>query len=112
MTEDLKAQNKAQPRQTYPEDEHEFYSHEAGDSTYQHAADRTKWTVLGFAVLLTLSFSAIELIGGIWANSLALIGDAGHMVTDSASLLLRSSPTASRSREPIACTTSGTAASR
>lgn len=87
MTEDLKAQNKAQPRQTYPEDEHEFYSHEAGDSTYQHASDRTKWTVLGFAVLLTLSFSAIELIGGIWANSLALIGDAGHMVTDSASLL-------------------------
>ena len=47
----------------------------------------TRLSVLGFAVLLTLSFSVIELVGGWWANSLALIGDAGHMVTDSMSLL-------------------------
>lgn len=65
----------------------EFYAHEEGDSVYAHAAEKTRLSVLGLAVLLTFSFSAIELIGGIWANSLALIGDAGHMVTDSASLL-------------------------
>lgn len=45
------------------------------------------FSVLGFAVVLTLGFSVVELIGGLWANSLALVGDAGHMVTDSASLL-------------------------
>lgn len=67
--------------------EREFYAHEEGDSAYKHAAEKTRLSVLGFAVLLTFSFSAIELFGGLWANSLALIGDAGHMVTDSASLL-------------------------
>ncbi|MGQ0442963.1 MAG: cation diffusion facilitator family transporter [Methylophilaceae bacterium] len=30
----------------------------------------------------------IELIGGIWTNSLALIGDAGHMATDMLALAL------------------------
>lgn len=64
-----------------------FYAHEEGDSVYAHAAEQTRLSVLGLAVLLTFGFSAIELAGGIWANSLALIGDAGHMVTDSASLL-------------------------
>lgn len=65
----------------------EFFAHESGDSRSTHAAPKTKWSVLGVAVLLTLSFSLIELVGGLWANSLALIGDAGHMVTDSMSLL-------------------------
>lgn len=65
----------------------DFTSHGRGDSHWLHATEKTKTSVLGFAVALTLSFSIIELIGGIWGNSLALIGDAGHMVTDSASLL-------------------------
>ena len=65
----------------------EFFSHGEGDSPRSHAAEKTRLSVLGFAVLLTLSFSVIELVGGWWANSLALIGDAGHMVTDSMSLL-------------------------
>ncbi len=69
------------------EPNNEFSSHGQGDSHWRHAAEKTKTSVLGFAVLLTLTFSAIELIGGWWGNSLALIGDAGHMVTDSASLL-------------------------
>lgn len=70
-----------------PETNAEFSSHGKGDSHWLHAAEKTKTSVLGFAVLLTLSFSVIELLGGLWGNSLALIGDAGHMVTDSASLL-------------------------
>lgn len=36
--------------------------------------------------MLTLSFAAIEVIAGFWSNSLALISDAGHMVTDSTAL--------------------------
>ncbi len=64
-----------------------YSEHERGDSHWSHSAEKTKNSVLGLAVALTLTFSFIELIGGFWSNSLALIGDAGHMVTDSASLL-------------------------
>lgn len=38
------------------------------------------------ALLLTLGFALIEALGGIWAHSLALLGDAGHMATDSVAL--------------------------
>ena len=64
-----------------------FSSHGQGDSLYNHATHQVKTSVLGVAVLLTLGFSAVELIGGLLSNSLALIGDAGHMATDAASLL-------------------------
>ncbi len=64
-----------------------FSSHGQGDSLYNHATQQVKVSVLGVAVLLTLGFSAVELIGGLLSNSLALIGDAGHMATDAASLL-------------------------
>ena len=64
-----------------------FSSHGQGDSLYNHATRQVKTSVLGLAVLLTLGFSAVELIGGLLSNSLALIGDAGHMATDAASLL-------------------------
>lgn len=33
-------------------------------------------------------FMLIEFIGGLWANSLALLSDAGHMLSDAVSLLL------------------------
>jgi len=36
--------------------------------------------------LLTLGFAVVEVIAGGWANSLALLGDAGHMVTDGIAL--------------------------
>lgn len=39
------------------------------------------------AVALTLGFALVELIGGLWSGSLALLADAGHMATDSAALL-------------------------
>lgn len=65
----------------------DYTGHGRGDSAWGHAAEKTKKSVLGVAVGLTLTFSFIELVGGLWSNSLALIGDAGHMVTDSASLL-------------------------
>ena len=42
--------------------------------------------VLIASVCLTLGYAVIEVIGGFLSNSLALLSDAGHMVTDSASL--------------------------
>ncbi|PKM46683.1 MAG: cation transporter [Gammaproteobacteria bacterium HGW-Gammaproteobacteria-1] len=41
---------------------------------------------LGFALLLTLGYAAVEAGVGLWSGSLALLGDAGHMVTDASAL--------------------------
>lgn len=35
---------------------------------------------------LTLAYAAVELAGGLWADSLALLGDAGHMFSDGIAL--------------------------
>jgi cobalt-zinc-cadmium efflux system protein len=41
-----------------------------------------------FALILTAAFMVIEVIGGIVSGSLALLADAGHMLTDSMALAL------------------------
>jgi cobalt-zinc-cadmium efflux system protein len=43
-------------------------------------------TALTVALALTLVFAGIEAVAGLWAQSLALLGDAGHMLTDSLAL--------------------------
>ncbi|MDQ3810592.1 MAG: cation diffusion facilitator family transporter [Chloroflexota bacterium] len=43
---------------------------------------------LRLALLLTSSFLVAEVVGGLLANSLALLADAGHMLTDVAALAL------------------------
>lgn len=43
---------------------------------------------LAFVLALVLGYSAIELVGGAWTGSLALLSDALHMVSDSAALAL------------------------
>lgn len=41
---------------------------------------------LFWTLFLTLSFAVVEAITGWWSGSLALLGDAGHMVSDSTAL--------------------------
>ncbi len=65
-----------------------YARHDEGDSAYLHAAGRVKPDVFGVAVFLTLGFAFVELVGGLWSNSLALVSDAWHMITDSTSLFL------------------------
>lgn len=43
---------------------------------------------LAQATALTLGFAGIEAAAGWWSGSLALLGDAGHMVTDGVALLI------------------------
>ncbi len=58
----------------------------AGGHSHAHRdGSRRSLTV---ALVLTLSFLLVELIGGLVANSLALLADAGHMLTDAAALAL------------------------
>ena len=57
--------------------------------THEHAAHALpSGRVLGLATALTLAFAAVEAGVGWWAGSLALVADAGHMVSDAGSLAL------------------------
>ena len=42
--------------------------------------------LLWWVLLLTLGFAMVETLGGLWAHSLALLGDAGHMFSDTFAL--------------------------
>lgn len=53
---------------------------------HHHAASGGR--ALATALVLTLGFSAVEFLAGWWAGSLALMADAGHMLTDSTALAL------------------------
>jgi cobalt-zinc-cadmium efflux system protein len=63
---------------------HGTHSHDIGDA---HADSGDKRRVL-VAALLTGIFMVAEAIGGLFTGSLALLADAGHMLTDSVSLAL------------------------
>jgi len=61
------------------------HAHHHDHSTHQHAPGaRSLYLVLA----LTLGFAFIEAAGGIWSGSLALLGDSGHMFSDSVALAL------------------------
>ncbi|MSP78410.1 MAG: cation transporter [Dehalococcoidia bacterium] len=55
---------------------------------YQHDSYQASRNSLMFALALTACYMVVEVVGGLRANSLSLLADAGHMVTDAASLLL------------------------
>ncbi|HRQ65802.1 MAG TPA: cation diffusion facilitator family transporter [Xanthomonadaceae bacterium] len=58
-----------------------------GDHLPDHPA-ALRESGLRAAVLLTAGFAVVEAIGGWLSGSLALIADAGHMITDSVALIL------------------------
>lgn len=58
------------------------------DSVHHHGISNEKRVF--WALLLTIAFMVVEVIGGILSGSLALLADAGHMLTDAASLALAS----------------------
>lgn len=59
-------------------------------STHHHHPHphATPFKVLVIGVVLALGYALVEAIAGLYANSLALLSDAGHMAADGASLLL------------------------
>jgi len=72
---------------------HGSHSHSHGHSHAGHshgpgAADANNERRMGLAALITGAFMFAEVAGGIAAGSLALLADAGHMLTDFASLAL------------------------
>src|SRR5262245_46913193 len=67
--------------------EHAGHHHHAGDHshTVSDDADRGYLTI---ALLLIVGFMALEVVVGIIVHSLALLSDAGHMLTDAGALAL------------------------
>lgn len=51
-----------------------------------HSHDHSSGRSLRWALLITLAFAGVEFVVGWWGGSLALMADAGHMLTDSTSL--------------------------
>lgn len=62
------------------------HSHSHADS---HLPKDNNARRLLFAFIVTAGFMLLEVVGGILSGSLALLADAGHMLTDAAALLLR-----------------------
>jgi cobalt-zinc-cadmium efflux system protein len=56
--------------------------HERGTAAGRHFG-RLAWVLA-----LTITFLVVEVIGGLWTGSLALLADAGHMLTDVGGLVL------------------------
>ena len=65
------------------EDAHHGHDHGHHHHTIAHDADRR---YLGIALALLLAFMGVEVAVGLIAHSLALISDAGHMLTDAAAI--------------------------
>jgi cobalt-zinc-cadmium efflux system protein len=63
-----------------------LHAHLDGDARHAHTIEGRSQRAMGIALGLVLLFAVIEVVSGYLANSLALISDAGHMVTDAAAL--------------------------
>ncbi|QND51995.1 cation diffusion facilitator family transporter [Phyllobacterium sp. 628] len=61
-------------------------SHEGHDHAPRITSDNQRKVLIAFVI--TFSYMIIEVIGGLMSGSLALIADAGHMLTDAGALAL------------------------
>ncbi|MGH8210598.1 MAG: cation diffusion facilitator family transporter [Steroidobacteraceae bacterium] len=66
-------------------DRHEDHGHDGHG--HDHAKNASEQR-LRAALALLVSFTVVEAAGGFWANSIALLSEAAHMLADCASLLL------------------------
>ena len=62
---------------------HEGHGHHHGHS---HGAGVTDEKRIGWAFVIIFGFMIVEVIGGLYSGSLALLADAGHMVSDAIAL--------------------------
>jgi cobalt-zinc-cadmium efflux system protein len=76
-----KAAHDEHDHQGHDHHDHEHSSAHHHGHSHSHAGNSLKWPLL-----LTLAFACIEAVGGWYSGSLALMGDAGHMFSDSAAL--------------------------
>ena len=59
-----------------------------GSHDHKHRRSSESWRRLSFVLVLTAIYMIAEMLGGLWTGSLALLADAGHMLTDVVALIL------------------------
>ncbi len=64
------------------------HAHHDDDHHHHHSANHGDSRRVGFALVLTGLFMLVEVVGGVLSGSLALLADAGHMLTDTIALAL------------------------
>ncbi|SDF75849.1 cation diffusion facilitator family transporter [Sporomusa acidovorans] len=68
---------------------HHSHSHVSEPGTHSHSVSRERnKRGLSIALVITVIIMALEFLGGLTANSLALLSDSGHMLSDVSSLAL------------------------
>ena len=67
---------------------HHGHAHDHGHGHHHHHGKGASKRALLIAFLIITAFLVVEIVGGILTNSLALLSDAGHMVSDASALLL------------------------
>jgi cobalt-zinc-cadmium efflux system protein len=67
-------------------DAHAGHGHASGG--HVHAVTASNARRIQWVFVMTLGYALVQVVGGWWSGSLALIADAGHMLTDAAALLL------------------------
>lgn len=74
----------------HPHDHHHAHGHGHGHGHAGHAhGDPTRaGRAFALAIGLNLAFVAVEFVAGVWANSTALLADAGHNLSDVLGLAL------------------------
>ncbi len=73
------------PERYYEHEHHDDHAHEHAHGAVQNAGGQKDLLI---ALSITLVMMVAEVIGGLLSNSLALLSDAGHMLTDNLALLL------------------------
>ena len=66
---------------------HCAHPHQGGHAHHHHGRGAPAGVLAG-ALSITLLYAGVEAVMGLWTGSLALLADAGHMLTDSGALAL------------------------
>ncbi len=72
----------------HSQDHHHSHSHDEHAPDHHHHSESEGQAALFGALIVTAIFMLVEVIGGYFANSLALISDGAHMLTDIGALCL------------------------
>lgn len=64
---------------------HSHHGHHHGHHHHGHGGNKQGLLI---ALAITTGIMVLEFVGGLWTNSLALLSDSGHMLSDAGSLLL------------------------
>ncbi|NLA75262.1 MAG: cation transporter, partial [Deltaproteobacteria bacterium] len=68
--------------------EHNEAAHDHKGHNHSHDLKNTVYHRLWWAFFINLVFLVVEFVGGLLVNSLALLADAGHMLTDVGALAI------------------------